>query len=207
MKENIVLNCYTAGVTSLREVAVKCGIDHHQVKRILLKNGIVPVKAKRKPFTSEHKKKISNSCKGRESWVRGKKATKEMLYKNMAAHLRFDIDFSWLMQFEDIEKLKTLNDCITDRSGRFNVNTDWYKSYIVKFYNCDRFNALYDSWIFSGKDKLKKPSIDHIMPKSKGGDNNIDNLQFLTWFENRCKNNMSQIEWDILKSKIHEYLL
>ena len=207
MLESNVLSSYVAGVTSLREVAEICNTDHHQVKRILNKNGITLVRAKRKPFTEEHKRKISKSCTGRKSWISGKKATKEMLYKNMAAHLRFDVDFCWLSQFEDIEKLKTLNDCITDRSGRFNVDTDWYKSYILRFYSCSRFNLIYLEWINSNKDKLKKPSLDHINPRSKGGTNDIGNLQFLTWFENRCKSNMSQIEWDLLKSKIHEYLI
>ena len=169
MLESNVLSNYVAGVTSLREVAEICNTDHHQVKRILNKNGITPVRAKRKPFTEEHKRKISKSCTGRKSWISGKKATKEMLYKNMAAHLRFDVDFCWLSQFEDIEKLKTLNDCITDRSGRFNVDTDWYKSYILRFYSCSRFNLIYSEWVNSNKDKLKKPSLDHINPRSKGG--------------------------------------
>lgn len=37
------------------------------------------------------------------------------------------------------------------------------------------------------KKKYKKPSVDHIIPKAKGGTNAIENLQFLSWFENRCK--------------------
>lgn len=207
MLNDLVLNSYIAGVTSLRDVADKCDTDHHTVKRILIKNGITPIRAKRKPFTEEHRRKISESSKGRTSWIKGKKATKKMLYKNMASHLRFDVEYQWLMQFDDIEKLKTLNDCISKRADRFNVDTDWYKSYICKFYSCDRFNKIYESWVKSGKDNLKKPSIDHINPKSNGGCNSLDNLQFLTWFENRCKNNMNQVEWDQLKSKIHEYLI
>ena len=35
----------------------------------------------------------------------------------------------------------------------------------------------------------------------------LDNLQFLSWFENRCKNDMSQEEWDVLKSNIQEYFV
>ena len=35
----------------------------------------------------------------------------------------------------------------------------------------------------------------------------LDNLQFLTWFENRCKNNMSQSEWDDIKTNIGLYLI
>lgn len=41
----------------------------------------------------------------------------------------------------------------------------------------------------------------------KGGTNALDNLQFLSWFENRCKNDMSQEEWDNLKSNIEEYFI
>ena len=43
------------------------------------------------------------------------------------------------------------------------------------------------------------------MPKSKGGTNDLKNLQFLTWFENRSKNNMTQNEWNKLKLNIGEY--
>ena len=35
----------------------------------------------------------------------------------------------------------------------------------------------------------------------------LDNNQFLSWFENRCKNDMTQDEWNILKSNIKEYLI
>ena len=53
----------------------------------------------------------------------------------------------------------------------------------------------------------KKPSIDHIIATSVGGTNCLDNLQFLSWFENRCKNNMSQIVWDNIKDNIEEYFV
>ena len=50
-----------------------------------------------------------------------------------------------------------------------------------------------------------KPSIDHINPKANNGTNDLSNLQFLTWFENRCKNDMSQKEWEDVKVSIKEY--
>ena len=58
-----------------------------------------------------------------------------------------------------------------------------------------------------GKEKYKKPSLDHIVPKSKGGTNDIENLQFLSWFENRCKNDMSKEDWNNLKLNIQEYFI
>ncbi len=110
-------------------------------------------------------------------------------------------------KFLDRTGLKLLNDVITNRSGRWDVSTDWYKRYIERFYNDRQFNNIYAVWINSGKLKYKKPSIDHIIPKAKGGTNSLDNLQFLSWFENRCKNDMWQEEWDVLKSNIQEYFV
>lgn len=59
------------------------------------------------------------------------------------------------MQFPDFNKLKLLNDVITNRSGRWDVSTDWYKNYIERFYNDIQFNAIYDAWVSSGKAKYK----------------------------------------------------
>jgi hypothetical protein len=48
-----------------------------------------------------------------------------------------------------------------------------------------------------------KPSLDHIIPKSKGGGNNFTNLQVLTVFENLAKRDMTQKEWVEFKEKTH----
>lgn len=205
--EELIINTYKAGETSLRDVAKICGTNHHTVKRVLTRNGIEIVPAKRKPFSKEHRDKISEATKGRKSWMEGRKASPEMIYKNMASHLRFDVTWQWLSQFDDTEKLKLLNECITNRSGRFDVSTEWYKQYIEKFWSCDQFNLIYNRWVNSGKDRLKKPSLDHIQPKSKNGCEMLDNLQFLSWFENRCKNDMTQEDWDNLKCNIQEYFV
>ena len=49
-----------------------------------------------------------------------------------------------------------------------------------------------------------KPSVDHIKPSSIGGTYDLDNLQFLTWFENRAKNDMSMDEWIDIKNNIKD---
>jgi len=54
--------------------------------------------------------------------------------------------------------------------------------------------------------KLKKPSLDHIVPKSKGGSLFVDNLQFISWLENRAKMNIDQDAWNLIKQNIDYYL-
>ena len=87
------------------------------------------------------------------------------------------------------------------------VDTEWYKNYLLKFYNDIQFNSIYEMWVNSNFEPYKKPSLDHIVPKAKGGTNDLSNLQFLSWFENRCKNDMTQKEWNILKVNIKEYFI
>mgnify|MGYP003109121409 CR=1 FL=1 len=188
MSDKTVVDLYLVG-NSMREIAEKLGTNHKFISRILKRNGI----ATRKPKNLRGVKKFECDT--------------ERNYNNMATHLRFDVSVAWLMQFEDFSKLKLMNDVITNRSGRWDVSTAWYKSYIEKFYNDDQFNCIYMAWVDSGKVKYRKPSLDHVIPKAKGGTNSLDNLQFLTWFENRCKNDMTQIEWDNLKSNIEEYFV
>lgn len=205
--EKLVITTYVAGETSLRDVAKACNTDHHRVKRILEKNGIEVVKAKTKPFSEEHKKRIGEASKGRVPWSKGKTMSRESLCKNMASHIRFEVSWEWYYSFTDIEKLKFLNMALTNRDDRWVVDTKWYVGYIERFYYDTQFNTLHDRWLTSGKDHHMRPSIDHITPRAKGGTNSLDNLQFLTWFENRCKNDMTQIEWDNLKLNMKDYLI
>ena len=46
-----------------------------------------------------------------------------------------------------------------------------------------------------------KPSLDHIIPKSKGGQNHYTNFQILTVYENLSKRDMTQDEWEEFKKQ------
>ena len=55
------------------------------------------------------------------------------------------------------------------------------------------------------KDKWTKPSLDHVKAKCNGGTLLLDNLQFVSWLENRAKVDIDQDEWDSIKARIGEY--
>lgn len=188
MDVDLIFELYGKG-DSMRSIADKLSTNHKLISRILKKSGVQT----RKPKNLRCVKKFNCDI--------------ERNYNNMVTHLRFDVSVEWLMKFNDFDKLKLLNNVITNRSCRWDVSSGWYRSYIERFYDDDQFNKIYEIWINSGKEKYKKPSLDHIVPKAKGGTNDIENLQFLSWFENRCKNDMSQEDWNNLKLNIEEYFV
>ena len=160
-------------------------------------------------FTEEHKRKIGESRKKLKAngWIPynlGLKMDNLSLLKNMKAHLKYDVTIEWLSKFDDIEKLKFLNRAISRKRDCKGFNTEIYIQYIEKFYIDERFNELYERWIKTN-DKWIKPSLDHIIAKSKGGGLLIDNLQFISWLENRAKIDIEQDVWNEIKKRINEY--
>lgn len=188
MDDSVIVDLYLDG-KSMRRVADILGTNHKLIARVLKRSGVTP----RTPKNLRGVKKFDCDL------IRN--------YNNMAIHLRFNVSVDWLMQFDDFEKLKLLNEVITNRSGRWDVSTEWYKNYIIRFYADEQFNSIYADWVKSEFLRYKKPSLDHINPRSKGGTNDPSNLQFLTWFENRCKNDMDQSEWSAMKVNIWEYFV
>ena len=122
----------------------------------------------------------------------GRVRSTEAKYKNMMKHIRFDVSLEFLTSFS-YDKIKMLNYAI--RKNFQDFTTDDYINYIERFHNCPQFNKIFNLWIESGRSKWAKPSLDHIQPTSRGGDNSLANLQFITWFENRMKNAMNAEEW------------
>ena len=108
--------------------------------------------------------------------------------------------------FEWRDFTRVTQGCITIRKHNKNEywETDFYKKFIEKFYYDDKFNKIYNIWLDT-KDSWKKPSIDHINCDNRSND--LNNFQFLTWFENRCKNNIPQSKWIKMKENINEYFI
>ena len=186
---DIVIRDYESGM-SLRQVAKKYNTNHHKIKRILLKNGCEI----RQPKCTKGLRKYENSRVAK--------------YGNMKNHIRFDIELDWFLKFDDFEKLKFLNRQVINRDGnRFDDGKEWYKSFIEKFYYDKDFNLLYNNYLNSDNDKYKKPSLDHIIPRSKGGTNDLENLRFITYLENMCKRDMTLDEWENIKQRLEDYFI
>ena len=205
MNDKKIIELYNVGYT-LRHISDMFNSNHHMIKRILIRNGIEITKRKTlKPYTDEHKQKVGAASKGRKCWNTGLKMSTEHVLKNMQAHLKYNVTLEWLSKFDDVEKLKFLNKSITRERDKNGFTTEIYIQFIEKFYNDKKFNELYFKWIETN-DKWIKPSLDHIQAKSNGGSLFIDNLQFISWLENRAKVDIEQEIWNRMKQNINYYL-
>lgn len=120
-----------------------------------------------------------------------------------------DLTEEYLFSFKDFDKFLFIHRSITHTINLINIDMKKYKEYIEHFYYQDQFNKIYNFWLNQKRGStfydLAKPSIDHIIPKSRGGTNQIDNLQFLTVFENLAKRDMTMEEWNDFKIKTNTH--
>lgn len=212
--EKDIIGLYCVDMWSLQKIADKYECAYTKIKKILKKYNIkiLPDGKGRKRDEKEKKEmsiiaKQSHKCRKekikykampkRTKHIPNRKMPKWSLYRNMANHLKYEIEEEWLLKFEDIEKLKLLNKLqhgLTKHGESFETKNK-YKEYIEKFYYDEQFTNVYNNWIRLGKMDYAKPSIDHIIPKSKGGTCDLENLQIIPWFINRAKNNLSIEDW------------
>ena len=193
-----VCHLYQIERWTLRRIADKFKTDHHRIKRILTAGGVAITNGKRLsiPFTDEHKKKIGDKSRGRKAWNKGLRADEPAIRRLIKARMRTLIDLDF---YPDLSRLQFLIR-ITSKHFKHLAHCDEVrKAFLDKFYFDERFNRLYDKWQESGENKWYYPSIDHMSSKFNGENWSLDNLQFLTWFENRAKAEMNQDEWEKFK--------
>ena len=113
------------------------------------------------------------------------------------------LDREYLETFDDFDRFLFLHKAIRATIGIELMSLKEYKDYINYFYNDFQFNAVYDFWKKQERANTfydwAKPSLDHIIPLSRGGRHNKENLHFLTVFENLAKRDMTMEEWTEFK--------
>ncbi len=118
------------------------------------------------------------------------------------------------MYNENFEKFLLIHKALIRTSGNdglyYRNNPDIYKEIIDYFWNDKQFNSIYNFWKNNNFENTTfydwaKPSLDHIIPSSKGGLNTLDNFQFLTTFENLSKRDMTMEEWNFFKEKTNTH--
>jgi len=121
---------------------------------------------------------------------------------NLIKTSKANLTEEYVLQFKDIEKYAFLHKSFSHAKGT-DLSSEEYKKFMDQHYNGIQFNKIYNNWKESERGEtfydLAKPSVDHILPLSRGGTSNADNLQFLTVFENLCKRDMTQEEWENFK--------
>ena len=130
--------------------------------------------------------------------------------RHFLATVKINISEDFLLEFiNDFERFSFLHKILFTRKGLEKPITEYsvteYKDIIYYFYNDVQFNKVYDFW--KNKSDLKektfydwaKPSPDHKIPKSRGGTFDIENIHFITVFENLAKRDMTWAEWQEFK--------
>jgi hypothetical protein len=194
MNEQEICRLYTEDKLTLRQIADIFDTNHHMIHRILDRHEIeVTTKGrKRKAFSDEHRRHLSESTKGRTSWITGKKMDEAYCRTNMKGRSHANINFD---KYENYERLLFLKRILSKRRKYLGSDDQSIQTFLDRFYFDIQFNLIYDRWVISKHNRWYRPTLDHKVSQANGGNWEIDNLQFLTWFENRAKADMNEDEW------------
>lgn|GEM_PF-1849094 len=197
MDEKEVVRLYVGEKWTLRRIADHFASNHHRIRRILQRHEIpISAKNRRAPMSEERRRSIGEARKGFPAWSKGLKMTEAFCRANMKGRLRTEIDLS---RYPDYERLLFLSRLSSKHKQYHGASDEARRAFFDKFYFDDAFNAVFDAWLVHDKSKWWYPSLDHIDPKANGGTFDLENLQFLTWFENRAKADMLPVEWATFK--------
>ena len=122
---------------------------------------------------------------------------------------RSDLKEKHLEVFEDFEKFLLVHKILSKNTDKYYTicPIEEYINALKTIYFDKQFNLIYNFWLKQNKNNTyydwAKPSLDHKIPKSKGGTHHIDNLQVLTVFENLSKRDMTSDEWEDFKKRTH----
>lgn len=197
MNEQEVIRLYAVEMWTLRRVAAEFGTNHHMVRRVLQRHGVaITAKHRRQPMSAEHRRKIGEATRRRVPWSKGKTMSESYCRANMKGRLGGTLD---LDRYPDYQRLKFLTALLAKRKPFLGGDDLSRQSFLDHFYFDEAFNAVYDAWLASGKNKWFYPSLDHKHAASNGGGWGLDNLRFITWFENRAKAEMGVEEWETFR--------
>ena len=130
--------------------------------------------------------------------------------KAFAATSYVNVSDEYLEKFnkQDFEKYLLLHKAFirttTHDLQYYNSHLEEYMLLIEHFWEDEQFNRVYNFWKKCSIEQVTfydwaKPSLDHIVPLSKGGKDDLSNYQFLTTFENLSKRDMTMDEWNKFK--------
>lgn len=197
LNEKDVVDKHCVEDYTIRQLCDFFKLNRNIIRNILRRNNVVVNRRNRlKQLSDEHKTKISLGNKGKHNIKRQLCSIK----KSMICRMTHDISVDDLDFVDDIRKFSFLTQRISRHSRTFFNTKEKYLEYFKRFYNDEVFNCLYQKWIAT-KNKEQMPTLDHIIPMSRGGTWDIGNLRYITWFENKCKGDMLLEEWEVFKQK------
>lgn len=179
---------------SLRQIGDELGWSHHRVKRALVGAGVEPVRQRIK--TPPTQTQLDQCAANGRMW-KGKKRGEHSTSRRFAMILKKSGLVLEEANFPDIERLMFL----TRYTAKHKSHILDREAFLTLFYNDSIFNSLYDRWMEADRCRWLMPSLDHKMPLSRGGTFDLDNLHFLTLFENRAKADMTMEEWVAFRSR------
>ena len=192
-----VIRLYTEDRWTLRRIADHFATNHHHIRRVLDAHSVtITGNREKKPISNETRQKMSVAARRRGPRLVKTACTEEQNRANQRRKLQTLLD---LAAYEDFERLKFLTRMRSRYRKQLGSTDADLKAFIDKFWDDPAFNALYERWIASGKNKWWMPSLDHKHPRSRDGGWELSNLHMLSWFENKAKEAMTLEEWQDFK--------